>query len=255
MSKQEYEEISIEQMREFLSASKGWVEATLPKSKEYTFQFATKKHPDIIIRVWTSIHVATGKTRKVGRDAIRVCAVNTVTDVGYVKSTRVNRTPGWQDRVKSRVYDVLCAVYDRKARLDAAVEVTMAEAVKETPVEFPTFETKKARLAWFREHLATDVALAYRGLEIVNSFQTADERASGCTVELNGVGWSGVDAEIMTSFAKQYRTKRERYGPDAYLSDGQVNILKNKMPKYARQIIWHLEAQGVLPHVGKAVSK
>jgi len=255
MSDQKYEEIGIEEMREFLAPEKGWVEATLPEVKEHVFQFATKKYPDIIIRVWTSVHVDTGKTRKVGRDAIRVCAVDTVTDKGYVRSTRVNRTPGWKDRVKDRVYEVLCAVYDRKGKAEAKVEVTMAEAVKETPVEFPAFETKKARLAWFREHLATDMALAYRGLEIVDSFQTATEHAYGAALDLNGVGWSGVDAEIMTSFAGQYRTKRERYGADAYLSDGQVEILRKKMPKYARQIIWHLEVQGVLPPVGKAVSK
>jgi len=67
----------------------------------------------IVIRVYTSIQKNTSIGRRNGGDAIRVCAVNTKTDRGLVKSRRVHRTQGWRDNLKSRVMDTLTTAKER----------------------------------------------------------------------------------------------------------------------------------------------
>lgn len=109
----------------------------------------------------------------------------------------------------------------------------------------PTFPTKAAREAFFRSAIAHQPAWAYRALEIIFASQTADEQRAGVTVNRNGVGFTGCDAEFLTSLAKQLARKRERYGRTAYLSPAQQTALQRAMPKYATQLIRVLEARGV----------
>lgn len=68
-----------------------------------------------------------------------------------------------------------------------------------------------------------------RGLMAIYENQTADEKISMTTVHDNGIGFSGFDAQILTSFAEQWRSK-------GYLSQKQFNILMKRMPKYAGQL-------------------
>lgn len=71
-------------------------------------------------------------------------------------------------------------------------------------------------------------------------FQTDDEKHSERTKQLNGVGFNGVDGEILTSFAKQVIDRN-------FLSPKQMEILRKKMPKYAGQmaaIANHIESGG-----------
>jgi hypothetical protein len=89
----------------------------------------------------------------------------------------------------------------------------------------------KTRLAEFVRHkLATDAQWALRALLLVYGLQTADEQNTGTTKEDNGVGFSGVDAEFLTSLAKQY-TKHGR------LSQNQTVWLHKKIKKYSRQVM------------------
>jgi len=60
--------------------------------------------------------------------------------------------------------------------------------------------------------------------------QTAEEQNCDQTIEHNGIGFNGVDAEIMSSFAKQLAKK-------GFLTDKQFVIAKKKMPKYWSQIL------------------
>ena len=64
-------------------------------------------HKGVRVQVWTSVDRASGMTRDVGDDAIRVCAVyrtNDGTDRGILKTTRVNRV-GDIDAIVGRVVD------------------------------------------------------------------------------------------------------------------------------------------------------
>ena len=92
-----------------------------------------------------------------------------------------------------------------------------------------TTMTKKELIAALKERLATDDRWALRALKLVYRNQTADEQASQQTIEHNGIGFSGPDAEILSSFAQQYQRR-------GTLSPRQMNLLRRKMPSYAGQV-------------------
>ena len=81
-----------------------------------------------------------------------------------------------------------------------------------------------------REVLNTDDAVLTEWLVKIYEFQTRDEQMTETTNRTNLVGFTGADAHILSSFAKQYIRK-------GYLSPKQLAIARKKMPKYAGQII------------------
>jgi hypothetical protein len=87
---------------------KGWVKTY--QGEELVYQYTTKKNPDVVVKVFSSI-TKSGLGRKCGGDAVRVCAVNTKTNRGIIKSSRVYRVPGWEDRVKARVLETIEKVW------------------------------------------------------------------------------------------------------------------------------------------------
>ena len=80
-----------------------------------------------------------------------------------------------------------------------------------------------------KNQLATNPAWAIRALVKIYERQTADEQCSGITKEDNGVGFSGVDATILSSFATQVLNGRN-------LSAKQMAIVYKKMPRYWKQV-------------------
>lgn len=68
-----------------------------------------------------------------------------------------------------------------------------------------------------------------RGLTAVYARQTADEQASSQTSEHNGIGFNGVDAYLLSSFAQQAMAGRR-------MSSKQIMIARKKMVKYAGQL-------------------
>ena len=74
-----------------------------------------------------------------------------------------------------------------------------------------------------------DRALA-RGIVAIYKRQTASEQASEATLQDNGVGFTGCDAHILSSFAKQVQKGWT-------LSIKQNAIARNKMPKYWKQLL------------------
>jgi hypothetical protein len=90
--------------------------------------------------------------------------------------------------------------------------------------------TKKAIKEFVRAELGKNPVWALRALEVVYDNQTADEQATQSTRILNGVGFTGTDGEILSSFAKQY-SKWKR------LSEKQMAIVFKKMPKYWMQVL------------------
>ena len=89
---------------------------------------------------------------------------------------------------------------------------------------------KKDKVAFIREKVATDPRWAVKGLLRIFEYQTATEQACETTQEHNGVGFTGVDAEILSSFAKQVNKGRN-------MSPKQMAIIYKKMPKYAKQLM------------------
>lgn len=59
--------------------------------------------------------------------------------------------------------------------------------------------------------------------------QTQDEQITEATIEQNGVGFTGADAEILSSFSEQYLNK-------GYLSMKQMALAREKVKKYWSQI-------------------
>lgn len=69
-----------------------------------------------------------------------------------------------------------------------------------------------------------------RGVVAIYKRQTLSEQADGITKEHNGIGFTGVDAFILSSFATQILCGMK-------LSERQLTIARRKMPKYWRQLI------------------
>lgn len=90
--------------------------------------------------------------------------------------------------------------------------------------------TKGQIKEYVRTKLSSDSRWAKHALLKIFEFQTAEEQEYETTSVHNGVGFTGIDGEILASFAKQLQTK-------GYLSPKQMDLLYKKMPKYWRQII------------------
>lgn len=92
------------------------------------------------------------------------------------------------------------------------------------------------RLKWTKEEIRdmlvkSDKALI-RGLMTIYSYQTAEEQAFGQTVEDNGMGFNGADAEFLTQIALSYKQYNR-------LTPGQIEWTRKKMLKYAGQLAQH----------------
>jgi hypothetical protein len=90
--------------------------------------------------------------------------------------------------------------------------------------------TKTQIKEFVKRKLSTDITWATRALIKIYEFQTQDEQKMQGTIYNNGVGFTGTDGRILTSFAKQFK----KYGR---LSDNQIKIVFKKMPKYWIQVV------------------
>lgn len=68
-----------------------------------------------------------------------------------------------------------------------------------------------------------------KGILAIWKFQTEDEQESQQTVLLNGVGFNGFDAELLSSFAEQYSSRD-------FLSQKQIKIGRRRILKYSGQL-------------------
>lgn len=104
--------------------------------------------------------------------------------------------------------------------------------------------TQATQIAAFKTRLATNPKWAIRGLIRIFKNQTADEQAQEATTNNNGIGFTGTDAKLLSSFAKQAQkriawveSKGWNVQYNKMLSEKQFQILFKKMPKYARQLL------------------
>ena len=101
--------------------------------------------------------------------------------------------------------------------MKAVVLVTSTGAVQEWTPDF------------IRETMAKSDKAVITGMLKVYQFQTNIEKAHETTRVVNFVGFNGVDAELLTSFCKQYQVK-------GYLTDKQIALARKKMLKYSKQL-------------------
>lgn len=102
-------------------------------------------------------------------------------------------------------------------------------------MKYSELKTKKEKVAFVKQMLASNPAWAVRGLLKIYEFQTEAEQRVGETTEDNGVGFSGCDAHILSSFADQIKAGRQ-------MSEKQLAIIYKKMPRYSRQLVNIVEA-------------
>ena len=90
--------------------------------------------------------------------------------------------------------------------------------------------TKAQQKEYLRMRLSTDAGWAKAALLKIMENQTEDEQRCEETSDANGIGFTGTDGHILSSFANQLMTKK-------FLSPRQVEILMPKMKKYWKQIL------------------
>jgi len=86
-----------------------------------------------------------------------------------------------------------------------------------------------ANVDTIRTKVSSDPRWAQRAILALYERQTIDEQNSGFTVYKNGMGFSGYDAEILTSFAKQIGNGRT-------LTTKQLAVAYRRLPRYAKQL-------------------
>jgi hypothetical protein len=91
--------------------------------------------------------------------------------------------------------------------------------------------TKKNTTTFVRSMLGSNAAWALKALtRIYQENQTPDERVVGVTRHDNGIGFTGTDAQFLSSLANQYLTRGS-------LSEKQMGHVFRLMPKYHSQVI------------------
>jgi hypothetical protein len=107
-------------------------------------------------------------------------------------------------------------------------------------------DVKKKEIETFvKNKLHTDDRWTVKALNLIMSHQLADEQNSEHTIYHNCVGFTGHDAPLLTSFAKQVETRN-------FLTPKQMAILKKTMPKYWKQIVDASDELKLLRQVKKA---
>lgn len=92
--------------------------------------------------------------------------------------------------------------------------------------------TKTNIRMFVKQKLSSDRKWATKALvRIYNENQTADEKFSNSTFYDNGIGFSGADGELLSSFAKQFIQRKS-------LSEKQMALVMKKMPKYWNQVVY-----------------
>jgi len=115
MGLKNYHNVTMDELREVLTAEKGWDLDMTPGTKEYLFQFELTNSPHIVIRVMSGITYG-GNSRGCGKDAIRVFAFDTKNCKGYIKTKRVYRIGSWEKNLRAAVLNCFNQAKERRDR-------------------------------------------------------------------------------------------------------------------------------------------
>ena len=89
-----------------------------------------------------------------------------------------------------------------------------------------------------RTLLQTNDKAILRAIKLIYSFQTEEEKCFECTNTNNGQGFSKVDADIMSSFARTLNQGRP-------LSEKQMAIARKGIVKYSNQIFNYMKSNEI----------
>ncbi len=103
---------------------------------------------------------------------------------------------------------------------------------------------KKEVLETIRTSIRNNDKAVIHALEIILSRQTYEEVRAERSVFSNNIGFSGRDAEILTSFALQQRSR-------GFLSPKQMAIARNKIVHYAEQLLSNALLEGKIVKHGR----
>lgn len=92
-----------------------------------------------------------------------------------------------------------------------------------------------SRKAEIQKLLDTNDRAVCRAIIVIYNRQTEAEKCSATTQEDNGIGFSGVDATILSSFAEQLLGINRRAVP--MLSARQLEIARPKIRRYWKQLL------------------
>ena len=81
-----------------------------------------------------------------------------------------------------------------------------------------------------KQMLAVSNNALIRSLLAIYNKQTDSEKNAGQTQEDNGIGFNGIDSDILSQYAEFYKLR-------GFLSPKQLVIVRKKMPKYAGQLV------------------
>ena len=87
-------------------SERGWKKELSGMAQEIVYTKTLKTKPWLMVKVYSSIHKSDGIGRKCGADSIKICAINTNTNRGILKTNRIHRTKNWEKRVTDRVIEV-----------------------------------------------------------------------------------------------------------------------------------------------------
>ena len=83
-----------------------------------------------------------------------------------------------------------------------------------------------------------------RSILVLYSRQTETEQSSEATMGTNHMGFTGADAKLLTSFAKQIQTSE--YPEGRRLSPRQLHWARKKIQKYAKQLAVYANSKEAL---------
>lgn len=158
----------------------------------------------------------------------------TITPLRWSREERVwyvADVPGWSDRLISLLAEFF-PPRPQAAPQSAPAKSGPPQTVAALPDGLKTPQTRTAawELAVLKHRLATDGEFATAALLAIYSLQTLAEQAARTTSEDNTVGFTGADAEFLTSIAQGC----QRYGRP---TERQLPYVLKRMPKYAGQLV------------------
>ena len=106
-------------------------------------------------------------------------------------------------------------------------------------------------MIWTKESiiakLETSDVMLERSLLVIYANQTADEKASQTTSNDNGIGFTGADAFILSSFAEWVLKGKDKGIPEGKrMSPKQKEIARKKLRKYSRQLLAAADARATV---------
>ena len=126
-----YTEITLNEMESLLEECGGrrWREVENASTKEHVYEYPLERDPNIVVKLYSSIHLETNVSRRKGADAIRVCAVNIEKSQGWIKTTKVLRVTGWRENLRNAIKKVI-ADADRRLGRNPKAQKAMSERQK-----------------------------------------------------------------------------------------------------------------------------